>query len=164
MLLAIDPGADSGWSLFLGSTCVACGLGDPRTSPRHRLSDITDVVIERPRIYPHDKPDPNDILTLAIRAGEWGGVYRSHANVRYVTPSEWKGSVPKAIHHARLVTKLSSDETALIQTVFRSGYRSLKVRKIMDRLEAPPVPLPMPKGKQHNVLDAVGIGLFAVGR
>lgn len=46
---------------------------------------------------------------VAINAGEWGGTYRTLvAEVHYVTPAEWKGQLPKDIHHARVWAALTS--------------------------------------------------------
>lgn len=146
MLLAIDPGLDCGWSLFASVRLVACGLGDPRHSSAHRINDIDTVVIEYPCIYPGSPVNPNDIIKLALRAGEWGGFYRSKAEIRYVLPFQWKGAVPKSVHHERIVFKLKDKELEALKGARRDATR------------------PVPLSKMHNVLDAVGLGLFGVGR
>lgn len=153
MLLAIDPGTDTGWALFSDANdrdgrhrLVACGLGDPRLSDKHRAADITRVVIERPMIYPRGQTkNPNDVVALAVNAGEWGGLYRQWAAVEYVLPFQWKGSVPKSIHHERVLAKLSDAERVVVDQTLTRG-RSIA------------------RGKRHNVLDAIGLGLFGVGR
>lgn len=143
MLLAIDPGESSGWAVF--DDClrlVACGLGQP---PAQRAPFVR-VIVERPKIYPKGKTkNPNDVLTLALNAGEWAGEYRALSrttSVEYVTPQDWKGQTPKEIQHARDYDKLSPEE----RHVVAKGGKGI----------AP--------SKRHNMLDAVGIGLFAVGR
>ncbi len=141
VILAIDPGADAGWSLFAGKILVGCGLGAPPAG------DIGRVVIERPMIYPgaRQKARPADIIKLAVRAGEAGGVYgRAHGlEPEYVEPAKWKGgSIDKNIHHPRIWAKLSPDEQAIVSNAARGIAPS----------------------KRHNVLDAIGIGLYAVGR
>lgn len=50
-------------------------------------------------------------------------------------PGQWKGNVPKAPHHRRLARELSEEERAI----------------------APPA-------KDHDAWDAIGIGLYALGR
>jgi len=141
MLLAIDPGVDSGWALFVAGKLVACGLGDPRASEKHKAADITHVVIEQPTVYPRSPVPPNDIVTLAVNAGEWGGTYRQlGANVEYVRPRVWKGSVPKDIHHARVWAALTPAEQGVVDAA---------VRKVTP-------------SKRHNVLDAVGLGAWRV--
>ena len=52
----------------------------------------------------------------------------------YFYPDQWKGSVPKPIHNKRTLDALSIKEKTLFDTT------------------------------DHNVIDAVGIGLFALGR
>lgn len=152
-VLAIDPGTDMGFALFDARGCLtACGLGDPRSSEHHRIRDITRVVIEKPMIYPGGRTkDPNAVVTLAVKAGEWGGLYRQWVTVEYVLPWQWKGQVPKDIHHERVLAKLTDEEHAIVnamRTDVRGNARAAAV--------AP--------SKRHNVIDAVGLGLFAVGR
>jgi hypothetical protein len=156
MLLAIDPGLDTGWALFsTAGQLVACGLGDPRLSDRHRVADLRTVVIERPFVYPRGQTkNPNDVLSLAVNAGEWGGLYRQWADVKYVLPFQWKGSVPKKISHARISAKLSDAEKAVVDTAMARGRSCAS--KALGR--------PIARSLQHNVLDAVGLGLFTVSR
>lgn len=138
MLLAIDPGADSGWALFGSSRLLEkCGLGRPTEFA------IAEVVIEKPRIYPgaKQKARAEDVITLAVRAGEWGGRYE-HLKVRYVEPHGWKGAVPKEIHQPRIWAKLDAREKDIVDRACKG----------------------MAPSKRHNVIDAVGIGLWAVGR
>ena len=155
MLLAIDPGRDTGWALFSGDRLVACGLGDPRLSEKHRIAELERVVIERPMVYPRGQTkNPNDVVALALGAGEWGGLYRQWTDVEYVFPFQWKGSVPKAVHHARVLAKLSAEERALADEAIARGRSG--VNSSLGKAIAP--------SKRHNVLDAIGLGLFGVGR
>lgn len=141
MLLAIDPGEDSGWALFDGKVLRLCGLGKP---PKPVVAFR--VVIEKPRIYPGAKKKARDadIITLAVRAGEWGGRYEATAqSILYVEPAKWKGGpISKRFHQPRIRKKLEGEERGRLE----EGIRGLA------------------EGLQHNVIDAVGIGLWAVGR
>jgi hypothetical protein len=141
MLLAIDPGEDAGWAIFDSKKLTACGLGEEPD-----LSGIVDrVVVELPKIYPgrKQKARPGDIVLLATRAGERGGPYRRRGiTVDYFEPNEWKGGVPKEVSHSRAWALLNDSERDVI---------ALAAKGI-----AP--------GKRHNMLDAVALGLFAVGR
>ncbi len=143
MLLAIDPGTHTGWAVFGGDRRLkACGVGDPRSS--HWTDLAKEVVVEKPRIYPSGRTsNPNDVLTLAVKAGEWAGRFDRIAKVRYVEPSEWKGgSVRKDIQNARDRAKLTPGERAIVDATGQE----------------------MSDSTRHNMLDAIGIGLFGVGR
>lgn len=142
VLLAIDPGADAGWAVFgEDKKLESCGLneGAMRTGTSR-------VVIERPMIYPggRQKARPADIIKLACRAGEWGGETRAFFGVEpeYVEPATWKGQLSKEICHARIWDRLDANERAIVAKAGES----------------------MAPSKRHNMLDAVGIGLYALGR
>jgi hypothetical protein len=144
MLLAIDPGETSGWAVFDAGRLEACGIGDVPT-PTPKTAAEVEVCIERPMIYPHGKSEnPNDLITLAVNAGEHGGRLR-HAGcraARYIRPFEWKGNTPKHISHQRIWAKLNDAERSLVDVAGKG----------------------MAPGKRHNMLDAIGIGLFVLGR
>jgi hypothetical protein len=139
-LLAIDPGEFTGWAVYENRTLVACGHGAP---PASLVPD--EMIIERPHEH-RTKARVKDIITLAIRAGEWAGKYfgpmdRSH--VRYVEPNTWKGgSLDKGVCHSRMWPRLRPEEQRVV-SLAGSGIA---------------------EGKRHNMLDAVGIGLHASGR
>ena len=147
-LLAVDPGANQGWAYFasvrrtLASdpvwTLRDCGLG---AIPATLYVPI--AVIEQPMIYPGGHERPNDLITLAISAGRTAGVLQtrhSACEVRWILPRAWKGTIAKEICTARIEARLAPEETAI---VLRTG---------------------LPRSKVHDVLDAVGLGLFATGR
>lgn len=148
MLLAIDPGADTGWAFF--DSCrrlKACGLaaqvvclGDPPLHPER-------VLIECPKLRPRGEKNPNAILQVARNAGEWAGHFGT-TKVEYLTPNDWKGTTSKDISNARTWAKLDTHEQGIVDAFFRAapGRNGL----------AP--------SKRHNVLDAIGIGLFGVSR
>ena len=141
MLLAIDPGADAGWALLGDDKLLAAGLneGALREAP-------TRAVIERPMIYPggRQKARPADVIKLAVRAGEWGGRISERFGIEpeYVEPHTWKGTVPKEIHQARIWAKLDASE-----------------RTVLDKAGSGIAP-----SKRHNIVDAVGLALYSVGR
>lgn len=140
MLLAIDPGTIHGWALYDGGRLVACGVRNGSISEL-----VTRVVIEVPTIYPGGRTkNPNNVLSVAVAAGEWGGLARARGlTPEYVTPSEWKGgNVPKKIQDARDEIKLSPAEA----TVFCDAAQR------------------MVKGDREHMRDAIGIGLKALGR
>jgi hypothetical protein len=96
------------------------------------------VVIEIPQVYPAHPVPPNDLITLAFLAGRYAG--RATCEVSTVFPHQWKGNLSKEVCAARVRFRLSPEE-----------------KKVVDELRVPAKQL-------HNVMDAIGIGLFALGR
>lgn len=142
ILVAIDPGASAGWARFINGTLSSCGLGvPPIVGPG--IATATDVVVEKPEYHKHEKVNPNDLITLAIRVGrDVERAAREGISARIVRPTEWKGSVPKTIHHPRIRAVLDGTETDILDRALGANAKS----------------------KGHNVVDAVGLGLWHVGR
>lgn len=110
----------------------------------HGLATVVDVVVvERPRINAAthgSKADPDDLLKLAILCGAIAQAFQSRGcKVLFIKPDAWKGQAPKEVTTARAVARLSDAEMRCVS-------------------------LPSAAGLQHNVWDAVGIGLWATGR
>lgn len=142
-ILAIDPGSDMGWALFDEGRLISCGVGTPDGAALH----IGRVVLERPMIYPggRQRARPRDVITLALRAGEAAGLYARRYGVEpeYFEPDVWKGgSIAKEAHHPRVWKRLSQAEHEIVSKAATT----------------------VPEKKRHNMLDAIGIGLFALGR
>lgn len=97
------------------------------------------VILEQPVVYDRRawKGDPNDLVKVAIAGGAAAAAL--NGEVEFVTPQRWKGGVPKKIHQPRIMNELTESERRF---VVGCG----------------------PKSLIHNVIDAVGIGLWAVGR
>lgn len=134
-LLAIDPGTNTGWAVFGGRAGWLLACGIGEPPID---STAARVVIELPQVYPSHPVPPNDLVTLAFLAGRYAG--RPAGEVFTVFPHEWKGNLPKEVCAARVRARLSEDERAVIDAC------------------------DVPKGQKHNVLDAIGIGLFALRR
>lgn len=110
------------------------------------LDPIRTVVFERPQIYRafKSKGDPNDLIGLAgvgsavaaLAYARW-----SIAGVASPSPAEWIGQLPKK-------TKGSAKESP----------RAQRILSRLDESELKLVP------DQHDAIDAVGIGLFVLGR
>lgn len=146
-LLAIDPGRCAGWALFREGKLRQAGVtsvDDPHSEAFVALVTpnlVTDFVIEIPQVYraSQSKGDPNDLIKLAVGAGRW--IERATlAKLRVHThlPAEWKGQIKKTPHHARVMTVLGE----------------------VERMQLPR----MAEDKRHNMLDAVALGLFQLGR
>lgn len=144
-LLAVDPGAKYlGWAVFSGDppalALACCGFMS--------IADLPDcwwrpdeLVVEVPQIYPQRawKGDPNDLVNVALAAGIVIGRVRCK-KVLTPRPHQWKGNVPKAIHHKRVIACLSVEERVVLNAAY------------------------IPASKKHNCIDAVGLGLWALKR
>ncbi len=119
-------------------------------SVRPCLSDVTegatDLVFELPQIYTwgKSKGDPNDLVGLAGVAGALvGHLVQSFPllGVYSPTPAEWIGQLPKS-------TKGSAKESPRAQRIL-SRLSAEELARVPD---------------QHDALDAVGLGLWRLGR
>jgi hypothetical protein len=106
------------------------------------------VVYELPQIYPgqRQKARPNDVILTGVRTGlVVGAIVKSASPTAYVIgiePAEWKGQMPKRVHHERVKKVLSEAEADLVQSACSK----------------------LPNGLRHNVMDAVALGLHALQR
>ncbi len=119
MLLAIDPGARTGWAVFREAQLVSCGLTTPaKWSMLDGCSDgKPDVVIEEPTIYPHSKANPADVMSLQLKVGELKGRFEAvGCKVTLVQPRTWKRQVTKQICHMRAAKVLTDAERSLAAT------------------------------------------------
>lgn len=146
MLVAIDPGVRrmgvAGFDLKgeLLYAFLACGDKWPETiqAVRDWVVDRDDVcdrlVVEKPQVYVQRKlkGDPNDLIDVAVVVGALISSF-GFGNFTLYRPHEWKGQVPKEVAVERIKAALSDKE--------------------LQRLELPA------KSYQHNVYDAIGIGL-----
>lgn len=97
------------------------------------------LVVEKPKIYPIEKwkGDPNDLIDVAITAGVVIGVFKD-SKIDLVLPHTWKGQRPKDVDNQYTLSLLTKIEQGKI------GH--------------------YPKTKMHNVIDAIGLGLWKIGR
>lgn len=93
------------------------------------------------------KGDPADLIELAGVAGAVVGVLDPFHAVSYL-PREWKGSTPKKVHQVRILSKLDAVEESQIEG---------DLTRVKDRSAAEDAVV-------RNAVDAVGIGLFHLGR
>lgn len=146
--LAIDPGAELGWARSEMGRIKACGLVHVvNDAPCSTLPECEDgvVVIEEPiyRQGGQNRVDPNDLIHLGIKVGRVTEVYLSRRNkIEMVTPSTWKGSIPKHIQEERTEAELDDTERALLLQCIKG----------------------VPRTYQHNVWDAVGILIWRLKR
>lgn len=151
-LVAFDPGARSfAWARFDGGALSACGLmeRDPLASKwtirwlESVAEEVGEFVIEVPQVYRERawKGDPNDLIDVAVTVGRIAGVAAKFERPQtLVRPHAWKGNAPKAIVGARILAKLLTHEAKILHD------------------------LKLPRAKAHNAVDAIGIGLWRLGR
>lgn len=97
------------------------------------------LLIERPEKYPYKGKTHKDIDTLLAIVDTLKEMAKDAAWVcRTFTPAQWKGQVPKNVHHARVMRQLTEAEEAAVK--WPADYL------------------------RHNVLDAIGLGLFGANR
>jgi len=150
LLICFDPGAICGFSVWVGGKLTACGYGKHAKfmeEPVHPGRLVGGVfLVERPVSYPGKrmKVDPNSLMQTDFRAGELSVLYRllgmQCEEVR--PPSAWKGQVPHEEIEERVLDRVTDEERLLI-------HASKSARS---------------KGLDHNLIDAVGIGLWRLRR
>jgi hypothetical protein len=147
-LIAIDPGNTTGHAVFTNGSLTHAGLGLPDL-----MADV--LVVEKPEWRPGGKTPVNDLITLAFTAGQCASAYAG-ATLYVFKPSQWKGSVEKAIHHPRILDRLELHELVVSPAV--ATYSA----------KLPGLSLPQRRRlaltKVGNTVDAIGLGLFALKR
>lgn len=143
IVLGVDPGESAGWAILgPGPTLLACGLGDPVRLDWNEHPRPDRVIVEMPEVYPGSKVNPNDLIKLAAKAGAVLGRYYL-LPCQTVAPKTWKGQLPKPAK--------ASDPYIVAERI----KRKLDCAKV----EA----LGLPPSLKHNVYDAVGLALYAIG-
>jgi len=157
-LLAVDPGIrGSGVAFFLdGVLQKARYIKSPMIAGNRAIEaagmaeqifdlyrdDVDILALEWPQVYTQGKlkGDPADLLPLAAIGASLVCLYKPSTVFSYL-PEQWKGQLPKGeVYEARLKAHLQISELTTIDTES------------------------CPKSLQHNVLDAIGIGLHCLGR
>lgn len=159
-LVSIDPGLRvCGVAFWRGGTLLRAGLAKSEAPASARDAaawagmidgaskwiarnwtewDEQEYAIELPQVYDRSrsKGDPNDLIQIAAVVGEMS---RFGAGQRTIyRPREWKSTVKKEVMCRRVEGRLSVEERARVELPARS--------------------------LQHNVWDAVGVGLHHLGR
>lgn len=149
-LIAVDPGKHTGIAVFEENRLSNIFL-ITNDSLELYTQDLVRIcagwpsdraIIEMPKIYDRKqwKGDPNDLMKVAFLAGIIHRSLLGTKEIKWVPPSDWKGQRPKDVDNKYTRTLLTPDEL-----------------KIIDDSK-------ITKSKMHNVLDAVGIGLWKLGR
>lgn len=149
--VAVDPGkANLGLSVWQGGSLVWAGWPSVRDLPT--IDGVLRVVVERPRArHPRETPGGvkgyQALIDIAFEGARYAGALLAQHNkplVETVFPDEWKGGTSKKATEVYVVEQ--------------------RAKKLLSPSELLRVELPSAASKAHNVWDAVGIGLFALGR
>jgi len=137
-VLGIDPGVKYlGWAFAQGTRLIACGyLGRIEDAAQLRAHAPDVCIIEKPQQYAASKARRRDVTDLTLSAGEVKA-YVSAPRTLLWEPREWKGQVPKPIHQARILSRMTCAELSI---------------------------LPVRKTERGHVVDACGIVLRYLGR
>lgn len=160
MIVGIDPGVRSlGWSVILlcpeGWRLVSTGASVAGSDPCREHGTAVRAAVDPWRGGPilvaveameaHTSRSGSvlaDLVRLSQIGGFVAGVVHPWREPRWLPPSEWKGSVPKAIHHERIRAALEPSELSICEKALQTT----------------------PAASRKEILDAIGIGLFAAGR
>ena len=151
IVIAVDPGEWSGVAVFKDGTLIhselvgkgfeaACQFVQTCSLPNFHREPVQGV-IEIPQVYQQRqwKGDPNDLIGVAVLVGVFGSwLRRLDAKVKFVKPHEWKGSRPKVVDIKYTMSLLTLGEKTAVPE--------------------------LPQSKLHNVIDAIGIGLWQLKR
>lgn len=99
-------------------------------------TSVGQTVIEIPQTYriEDQKGDQQDLIDLAYKAGRIAERHGQGNHVVLLYPREWKGQAPKHVTKRRAKAVLTSEELAIVH------------------------------GEDHNMWDAIGIGLHCLKR
>ncbi len=171
-LFAIDPGVKT------CATATSCSgrLVHVEVIPslqRAIAGDPMPVIWERPQADGRGAP-VDDLIALTHAGADLArAVAGRDLSIRAVTPRQWKGSVPKPVHHGRLWSALRVDECELIGGLrTRKAIDAAQLRGAADGWRKPGATyyrareLPTVGGVKitHDLLDAVALLMFGLGR
>jgi hypothetical protein len=146
VLIAIDPGVkmlgvarfnDAGECIYAHVLRVK-SLWSVRLDLHCLSAPEEHCVVECPQVYQakFSKGDPNDLVNVALVAGACASAFVS---VDIVRPHEWKGNIPKAVHHRRVMRDAPEFVQRSIAAIKQTTLR-------------------------HNAIDAYALGLWYLER
>ncbi len=120
---------------------TVCAKASVARTDKHLGEPLSMLAVENPVIYAKSKARPSDIMALkGIYGAFMGGIDAEFYSGP--TPGEWKANIDPEIMCERILKVLNSYERDILVDAQKRGEQGLS----------------------HHVIDAVGIGLFALGR
>lgn len=167
-LVSIDPGKNELASAHFWNGVLFKVLLTPREYFLRELEAPTTVVIEKPQIYPGcPSTDLNDLIEVTGAAffAEAGIMCSGGPAAKYIHPKEWKRQAKKPPNHWKSWQALSIDEREVIarDTGLPSAQIGEKILSACKRL-AGTGKVSKYSWAEHNIFDAVGIGLWFLKR
>ena len=173
-VVAIDPGyAKSGDGCavaeFEGARLARVLFARPlryRPAIRHYVT----VVVEEPQQDARSRSVPPAVLIQlswqgAMLAGLYAGASSTICEVESVTPIQWKGSIPKPVHHGQLWDILTPPEREILGgDATEKAIDAAKRKGALDRWAKPGAAYYPRSFLTHNLLDAVALGATYLGR
>lgn len=140
-LISIDPGEKAGIAVFYDQRLVRVELVVGAVDRGWVWSGPygLPVVCEMPQKYVGSIIDMQTLLTLSFSAGYLVSSTQP-SSLSLVFPREWKGQRPKQVDNAFTLRVLCDQERHILEA---SG---------------------IPRSQRHNVIDAIGLGLWALKR
>lgn len=160
-LLTIDPGTPHEGAYWSRGALVDVSVIGTQVWVHRNLV----VVCEVPHIH-KDTKDPQDIVDLAMRIGEdlRGPTRASGATWIQYLPYEWKGQLKKWSHHAHAVAHLWPQEWSVLERALGHS-RQDTMTYIQAACDAHATRRKVTYARKgHNILDAVALGLWCLGR
>lgn len=166
IVVSIDPGIrGTSAAVFSDAKLIACAYVENPAKAGSRIAEAALVAeetgdwirshrvhvdalwIEWPRVYQAGGgrtkgQDPNDLRALCAIGGAIAVMFLESTRVCTVEPHAWKGTMTKDVTAVRVLSKLRAEEKSIMAAAHREVAASLR----------------------HNITDAVGIGLYGVGR
>lgn len=139
--IAVDPAARGfAWARYVRGRLTACGSATVKDLPVLFQDIGAEWIIETPQNYGTFGVAHRDLdrLRETVRKIEaYAG--STGCSVQFTKPFSWKGNVPKGVHHRRVFVVLTEGEQGVAGPAEGPKY-------------------------DHNVYDAVALGLWASGR
>ena len=166
--LYIDPGKHfNAWALFDGGKLDNVCFVPPEADNYDSHTGLASVVIEKPILRGPDGKDPNDCLDVYGSARLTEGFIRARGGpaALYVIPEDWKGSFKKPPHHRQVWANLSLAEREIFarDAGLEVDFIGKKIDKACETL-ARTRKVSGYSWQAHNLLDAVGLGLWHLCR
>lgn len=173
---AVDPGkATCAVALADGVFGRLCGFGVVESFASSGLLVEGAMLWEIPEQRGGAGAPAEDLIWLAAAGADMArGIASPGADVRHITPTKWKGSTPKPIHHSRMWGVLEHQERVLlgrydtraaIEAACARGAKARWAKSGATYYRAGDMPT-LPGGVRltHDMLDAVALLMYSLGR